>query len=166
VNSFLHRYATPLTVGLFAVSAISGTALFFGFGQGIFHEMHEWLSMLLLLPFVLHVWKNWPALVGYARRGTLVLPVAAMLLIAVVAAAPSFTGSDAGGPPGSRAATLMTETPISILAPVLKTTPDSLAAKLKGDGYAVDSIDDTLATIAAASHVPAMKLLFAAFPSR
>ncbi|HSO47757.1 MAG TPA: DUF4405 domain-containing protein [Rhizobiaceae bacterium] len=57
--NLLMRYATPLTSGLFAVSLISGVALFFHLGQAAFHGMHEWLSMVLILPFALHLWKNW-----------------------------------------------------------------------------------------------------------
>src|SRR3954463_6656648 len=57
--SLFHRYATPLTLGLFAVSAVLGVALFFRVGQSVFHGMHGWLSLALLLPFTLHVWRNW-----------------------------------------------------------------------------------------------------------
>ena len=43
MKPFLNRYATPLTLGLFAVSALSGVALFFHLAPGAFHGMHEWL---------------------------------------------------------------------------------------------------------------------------
>jgi hypothetical protein len=59
--SILSRYATPLITGLFIVSLVSGVALFFHLGSAWFHSMHEWLSMVLILPFVLHIWKNWRA---------------------------------------------------------------------------------------------------------
>ena len=36
--------------------------------------MLEWLSMALLLPLVLHVWKNWGFLVRYLGRGTMLGP--------------------------------------------------------------------------------------------
>ncbi|MCB1455931.1 MAG: DUF4405 domain-containing protein, partial [Nitratireductor sp.] len=55
----LSRYATPFISGLFLVSLISGIALFFHVGPSGFHGMHEWLSMVLIAPFVLHLWKNW-----------------------------------------------------------------------------------------------------------
>lgn len=59
MTGFLRRYATPFITSLFLVSLVSGIALFFHVGAGWFHEMHEWLSMVLILPFFLHVWKNW-----------------------------------------------------------------------------------------------------------
>ena len=51
--AILNRYATPLITGLFLVSMISGIALFFHWGSAWFHGMHEWLSMVLIVPFVL-----------------------------------------------------------------------------------------------------------------
>ena len=54
-SRFMHRFATPLTTGLFVVSAVSGIALFFHWAPTAFHTMHVWLSMVLLLPFILHV---------------------------------------------------------------------------------------------------------------
>ena len=59
MKSILYRYATPFTTGLFLVSLVSGVALFFHVGPAAFHGMHEWLSMVLILPFVLHMWRNW-----------------------------------------------------------------------------------------------------------
>ena len=47
--TLLQRYATPLITGLFLVSLISGTALFFHIAQSTFREMHEWLSLVLVV---------------------------------------------------------------------------------------------------------------------
>ncbi|MCE8421489.1 DUF4405 domain-containing protein, partial [Rhodovulum sulfidophilum] len=59
MSSYLGRYATPFITGLFIVSLVSGLALFLHVGPSGFHAMHEWLSLLLIVPFVLHLWKNW-----------------------------------------------------------------------------------------------------------
>ena len=160
MSPLLSRYATPLTLGLFAVSTVSGIALFFHFAPGAFHGMHEWLSMVLLVPFALHVWKNWDPLLGYLRRRTLLLPVALTVLAGLVFAVPSLRGGTGGGPPPLRAALLMTQARLADLAPVLKTTPDALRASLTQRGFAVPSLDDSLASIAAARDVPAERVLF------
>jgi hypothetical protein len=165
VTSFLNRFATPLTLGLFAVSAISGLALFFHLAQGAFHEMHEWLSVLLLLPFALHVWKNWPALIGYVRRGTLLLPVAAALVAAIAFAVPAMTGAE-GGDPRTQVLRLLTGSSLADLAPLLKTTPDALAATLRLRGYKVGSPSDTLEGVAAASGASPRELLLGLLPPR
>jgi hypothetical protein len=163
VTRFIERYATPLTTGLFVVSAVSGTALFFHTSQGVFHEMHEWLSMVLLLPFALHLWKNWRPLVAYAKRGTLTIPLAGALIIAVPFAIGGMSDSK-GGNPAFRTTSLMTAARLADLAPVLETTPDALAATLKQRGFPVDSTDETLDVVAAASGKPAPEILFAVMP--
>jgi hypothetical protein len=161
VNALLNRYATPLTLGLFAVSTISGIALFFHLAPRAFHGMHEWLSMVLLVPFALHVWKNWGPLLGYMHRGTLVLPVGAMLLAGAAFAVPSLVGSaGGGGPPQMRAVQLLTQARLADLAPVLKTTPEGLQASLAQRGYSVDSTEQTLSAMAASSGLAPESVLF------
>lgn len=157
---FLARYATPLTTGLFAVSAISGIALFFHWAPAAFHGMHEWLSIALLLPFGLHLWKNWPALAAYVRRGTLTVPLALSVAVAVPFAVPAMINGGSVGNPAFRTVALMTEAPLADLAPVLKTTPDALRASLEEKGLTVSSPASTLAEIAAASGQQANALLF------
>ena len=159
-----HRLATPLTTGLFAVSAVSGVTLFLHRLPGAFHAMHVWLSMVLLLPLAFHVWRNRGPLLGYARRGTLVLP-----LVACPAAAPfavhGLNGAP-GGNPGARVMALMTRTPLSGLAPVLGTTPDALLAALRQRGFQADAADETLEAVGAASGRPPSQVLLAVMPAR
>jgi hypothetical protein len=160
LNSLLSRYATPLTLGLFAVSTVSGVALFFHLAPGAFHGVHEWLSMLLLVPVALHVWKNWGPLKGYIRRGTLIWPVALTTLAGLAFVMPSLGGSTGGGPPPLRAARLMTQARLVDLAPVLRTTPDGLQERLRQQGFKVESTDDTLVAVTAPAGVPAEGVLF------
>jgi hypothetical protein len=164
MKSFVNRFTTPLTLGLFAVSAISGMALFFHLGQGVFHSMHEWPSMVLLAPFAFHLWKNWGAMMGYVRRRALLAPLVATIIAAAVFAVPALTQGERGSP--FKAVQLMTQTPLKDLAPVLKQSPEALQATLKQRGYAMASSSDTLASVAAASGVPAMKLLLDVMPAR
>lgn len=166
MDSFIGRFATPLTTGLFAVSTISGVALFFHWLPGAFHGMHEWLSMLLLLPFALHLWKNWGALMGYARRRTLALPLAGCLVAALPFAIMGLThSSGAGGNPAFRAIPLLTQARLGDLAPVLKMTPEALLAALRQKGYPAQSPDQTLDVLAAASGRRSPELLFSVMGS-
>lgn len=164
MKNFMNRYATPLTTGLFAVSAISGIALFFHLATGAFHAMHEWLSMLLLLPFALHMWKNWRPLVSYARNGALLIPLAACLVVAVPFAVTGLSGG--GGNPARRAVAMMTTVPLSDLAPVMKSTPDAMMKALAQSGYAVSSAEQSLEAIAQASGKSAFDALGALVPAR
>jgi hypothetical protein len=165
LRRLIHGFATPLTSGLFVVSAISGVALFFRWQPSIFHTMHVWLSMVLLLPFVVHVWKNWRSLLGYAKRGTLAMPLAASLVAALLFAYFGMTGGRRGNP-ALRAIPLMTQARLSELAPILKTTPEGLLATLKQRGYQARSIDETLDAVAGASGKQSSEVLFAVMPAR
>lgn len=82
MSRLLQRTATPLVTGFFLVSLISGLALFFHVGAGTFHAMHEWLSLVLILPFGLHVWKNCRLMAAYLRGA----PMLASLAVATLAA--------------------------------------------------------------------------------
>ncbi|MBV6305131.1 hypothetical protein KVP10_09550 [Candidimonas humi] len=166
MKNFLNRYATPLTTGFFIVSTISGVALFFHWQSSTFHSMHVWLSMVWLLPFVFHVWKNWNALVAYARRKTLVIPIVFSIVVALPFAYSGATNSRRGGNPAFQAAALMTQARVADLAPVLKTTPDALIASLKNKGYQAESADQTLAAIATSAGKPPTEVLRAVLPAR
>ncbi|MBO1324287.1 DUF4405 domain-containing protein [Acetobacter sp. TBRC 12305] len=151
LNVFMNRYGTPLTTGFFVISAVTGIALFFHWGPGSFHPMHEWLSMVLLVPFILHMVRNWNGLVGYARRGTLYVP----LLLSVLAAA-YFVFAPASPQVGNRQvafrlASLATKAPISQLAPVLGMDVPELTHRLRAEHFTVEGENQSLDEISQAN---------------
>lgn len=149
--SVLSRYATPLITGLFLVSLVSGLALFFHIGPSAFHGMHEWLSMVLILPFVLHIWKNWRPMSAYLRHA----PMAVALALSVAAAGLFFVASGSGGegrggpPQFQLAQTILSASP-EVAAPVFGTSAETLLARLQEAGFAGQQ-GMTLSEIAAAS---------------
>ncbi len=160
----INRLATPLTAGLFLVSLVSGVALFLHVAQGTFHEMHEWLSMLLVLPFILHLVKNWNGLMGYRRYHTLIIPILICVIIAIPFAWMG-SGKSGGGNANGRIARVLTQSSLTTLAPVFKTTPQDLAAHLTQAGYTVTSNDETINDIATAAGDNPMKVLQVLVPS-
>lgn len=161
----MHRYGTPLTAGLFLVSAISGVALFFHWASATFHAMHEWLSMLLLAPFALHIWKNWKPLLAYAKRKTLLIPLLLSVLVAVPFALTAGKGGRAGNPAFQTVA-LMTRASLVDLAPVFQSTPETLLQNLQQRGYKATSTGESPSAIANASSVSANEVLFSLMPAR
>ena len=140
--SLATRYATPLITGLFSVSLISGIALFFHVGPGGLHPMHEWLSMVLVLPFALHLWRNWRAFVNYFRH----TPMAVALVVSAVAAAvflmPSSQPAGAGGGnPALAVLNRLTAATPAELAAVLDTTPEAVTTALATQGIAATAPD-------------------------
>lgn len=79
VKATLLKFATPLTTGLFLASLISGIALFLRVGPRSFEEMHEVLSMLLIVPFALHLWRNWKGFTNYFRRPPMMIALLASI---------------------------------------------------------------------------------------
>lgn len=144
MNDSVNRYATPFTIGLFVVSTISGVALFFHLGPKYFHGMHEWLSMLLLLPVVFHIQKNWPGMKGYFKRKTIWMPTLLSLAGALVFVALAWNSP---GRPPSPSAKLLGAQSIASLAPMMGSTPAGLEAKLLEKGYSAKGTD-TLEAVA------------------
>ena len=149
--SILQRYATPLTAGLFLVSLISGVALFFHVWPSVFHSMHVWLSMLLIAPFILHLWRNWRSMMSYLAKPGF---SAAMAVCLVAALGFAFASASAGGRRGPAQFALVdaiTATTPAKLAAALGTDADTLVATLKARGFANAVVDAPLSNIAANS---------------
>lgn len=151
MTKIFSRYATPLITGLFLVSLISGVALFLHIGPGGFHGMHEWLSMVLILPFLLHLWKNWRPMTAYFRHMPMVVALVVSALAAGAFLMPTGAATTAGGPPQFQLAHLVLTQPLENVAPAIGLTPDALAARLTAAGYDVTGQSQTLADIASAA---------------
>lgn len=150
MNRLLSAYATPFVTGLFFVSLVSGVALFFQVGPGGFHGMHEWLSMVLILPFALHLWRNWRPMTGYFRHAPMAIALAVSALAAAVFLLPSGE-TRAAGPPQFRLAHLLLSQPLSDVAPAVGLTADALTDRLASAGFEVTDAGRPLTEIAAAS---------------
>lgn len=157
--SLFNRYATPFITGLFLVSLISGLALFFHIGPSGLHGMHEWLSLVLILPFGLHVWKNWRPMLCYLRRAPMAI-ASAISLVAALAFLVPLGGGDAtaGGPPPLVLANRVMAHSATELAPLLGTTPEALIAALTAEGFTVTGAEASLGEAATASGKSAFEL--------
>lgn len=153
----LFRYATPAMTSLFVISLISGVIIFFHIGPAWLHGVHEWLSLLLIVPFVLHMWRNWRPFVNYFKRAA--MPVSLAVGVAAVAAfgiVPAGAEGERSGPPQfALAATLLASTPTAV-APVLGVTADELVQALKAAGFSnADAVTPMKAAAEASGKKPA-----------
>lgn len=148
----LFRYATPAMTSLFVISLISGVIIFFHIGPAWLHGVHEWLSMLLIVPFVLHMWRNWRPFVNYFKRAA--MPISLAVGVAAVAAfgiVPAGAEGERSGPPQfALAATMVASTP-AVVAPVLGVSPDVLVEKLKAAGFDTADASTPMKTMADAA---------------
>lgn len=151
MKSTLMRYATPFITGLFLVSLISGVALFFHIGPSGFHGMHEWLSMVLIIPFVLHMWKNWRPMTAYFKRAAFGTAMGVSIVAAAIFMVP--VGGEGGGgrPAAFTLSAMVMKGSVAEVASVLHQDSADLTAALESAGYSVNSEDETLSAIAAAA---------------
>ena len=147
----LQRYATPLAIGLFLVSLISGLALFFHVWPEVFHGMHELVGLFLIVPFGLHIWRNWRPLVNYFTKPAFSATIATCLIAALgIGIASSAAVGGRGSAQFALLQALTATTPAKI-APALGIDADTLVATLKARGFANAVVDAALTDIAADS---------------
>lgn len=164
IRDVLLRYATPLTTWLFMISLVSGVALFFGVGNQYFREMHEILSMFLIVPFGLHVWRNWRTLVSYFRRSAMWVSTV-VCLVAAGAFAYEGAGASSGANPRMAAFNALNNASVSALAALARTDEATISERFKAIGVEVKSAEDTVAGLAQASGRDSFDLLSAALTS-
>lgn len=158
--SILSRYATPLTTGLFVVSLVSGVALFFHFGSAYFHSMHEWLSMVLIAPFVLHIWKNWRSFITYFKRPAMALSLVASLAVSMFFVVPVWNAvGGTGGRPDMAVLRAVQSAPITAVAPIFGHDAEGFAEALRARGFSVDSPEQSLNDVAEASGKSAREIM-------
>ena len=146
MKTFLMRYATPLTAGLFLVSGVSGVALFLGWQQGIFHSMHEILSLVLIVPVGIHLWRNWRPFLNYFRHTAMPIALAASVVAAGYFAFGSSSGG--GGNPAFALVAAAQDAPIATLAPVLGLDPAVATQRLAEAGFGTVTEADSVSGIA------------------
>ena len=101
--------------------------------------------MVLIVPFALHIWRNWRAFVTYFKRPPMAIGLVASTVAALVFAWPQIAGGGGGGgmPPQRAAIQAIQNGTVAQVAPLFGHTPESLSEKLKAGGFTVASLDDT-----------------------
>lgn len=155
-KAVFQRYATPLTTGLFLVSTVSGVALFLHLGSNWFREMHEILSLVLLVPVGVHLWRNWTALLCYFRRSAFWISMAVSLGAAGLFLADAGSG---GGNPAMAFVGAAQKAPVSALAPVIGIDETEILHRLTAAGISPVQPADSLAAIAERSGRAEFELL-------
>ena len=157
----LMHYATPLTTWLFLISLVSGVALFLGVGNQYFREMREIMSLFLIVPFGLHVWRNWHTLINYFRRSAMWISTV-VCLAGAAAFAYEGAGASSGSNPRMAAFTALNNASVTAVAALARTDEATVTARLKAIGVEVKSANDTVSGLATASGHDSFDLLSAA----
>lgn len=139
-------WITPLVIGAFGLSAITGVLMFFHLDSGLNNTAHEWLSWAMIIGVGLHVLLHMPAFKRYFTQtaGRVVIGVFALVLALSFIPAGGSGASDPGFAPPVRA---LAKAPITVLAQVAGTSTDDVKAKLQAQGLSVTSDQQSVADL-------------------
>ncbi|MBK6650950.1 MAG: DUF4405 domain-containing protein [Betaproteobacteria bacterium] len=153
-----HRsWITPLVIGSFALSGVTGVLMFFHLDTGLNKAAHEWLSWALLIGVGLHAVLNLFAFKRYFSqpKGLAVMGLCALLL------ALSFVsvGSGKSAPPFARPIKSLAAAPLSVLATVAGVDTAEVKLRLKAANIAASADDQNLAMLVGADLKAQIKAL-------
>lgn len=140
------NWSTPLTIGTFLFTGVSGCLLFFHLGEELVKEAHEWIGITFALGALLHVKVNWTPFKRYFSRSLPRVVMASVLagsLVFMVA-----TGHEESGNPMISAVKTIEAAPLSLVAQLQSRDAEELHSMLEAQGLQVTDTSATLATIA------------------
>ena len=130
----LRGWSTPLTMGDFVLMAGTGVLMFFGIDPGLTAVAHQWFSWLFLLGAGGHIAANIRPLGKHLRSP---LGRASVAGFAIVLAASCHDCGLVTGPQLERPIEqALVDAPLSTLAGITRTAPDTLLGRLKAHGIA------------------------------
>ncbi len=166
-NDFdLRKWATPVTIGAFALSAVTGILLFFNVRTGMVKPVHEWLSWLLVVGTMFHAIINRHGLMKYLSKplGRGIMIFFALLICASLLPLGEGQGkSNSRGNPLARATDSLIRSPLTEVAQIADHEADEAVGLLKSKGINVERKDQTIQEIAAENRVNPLRVLDAIF---
>jgi hypothetical protein len=152
-----------LTIGSFAVVAVTGILMFFHANTGLAKLAHEWLGWLLVIGAVAHTALNWKPFLAYFRKPAGLTIIGLMLVLGVASLCVSGGGGPGGRMHGPRAfmavSGALEQSSLRVVAQVAKSSPETLIEKLKAQGIQVRSPDQTIGEIASENDTRGVELL-------
>lgn len=142
-----HRpWITPLVIGAFVLSAVTGVLMFFHLDSGLNKLAHEWLSWAMLVGVALHALVNLGALKRYFSQTTGRVVMAAFAGLLALSFIP-LGGAAKGKPPFIAPIQAMARAPLSALAPVLGMDAPTLRERLQSLGIQAASDTQSLESL-------------------
>jgi hypothetical protein len=152
----LREWVTPLTIGSFIISAVTGIVIFFHIRIGLVRPAHEWLSWLLVLGGIIHIITNWKPFIRYSSKPISAGIIAVFLILCVLSFVPI---GEKKARPLHKAGNALLDSSFQTVAMVVKEDPINLIEKLESKGVLVKNVDQTLQDIAVQSNKSGRVLL-------
>ena len=128
----MRAWATPLTIGAFALMAVTGILMFFGVRGGLISEVHEWFSWLFLAGAVAHLVVNYRPLTLHLKSRWGRISPAACAVVLAVAVLP--LGIRTNHQLHALIEQAVVDAPLSTLASLANVAPQDLETRLKAHG--------------------------------
>lgn len=139
-----HRpWITPLVMGAFLLSAVTGVLMFFHLDSGLNKAAHEWLSWAMVIGVSLHILLNLHAFKRYFSQTTGKVVVGVFALVLGL----SFIPAGESEPPFVPPLKALAKAPITVLAQVAGTSTEAMKAKLQAQGLTVASDQQSVADL-------------------
>lgn len=136
-------WITPLVIGAFLLSAVTGVLMFFHLDSGLNKAAHEWLSWAMLVGVGLHLALNLAPFKRYFRQTTGRVVIAGFAALLALSFIP--LGGTAGSePPFAHPVHALARAPLPTLAQVAGLSTDALRARLGAAGIVVQNDQQTL----------------------
>lgn len=137
--------ATPLTIGVFAIMAVTGLLMFFHLDTNLNKAAHEWLGWAMIAGAGAHVAANW---LGFRRYFMSSNVARGVFAASVLVLGGSFLAPPGGGAARKSPPTLAIEAivgaPVASLAPLAGRPVEQLVADLGKAGIVVHGGEATL----------------------
>ncbi|MBV5303945.1 MAG: DUF4405 domain-containing protein [Chlorobium sp.] len=159
MSTSIKSWATPLAVGAFTISAVTGLLIFFDIEIGLVEPTHKWLSWFLVCGVALHVISNWKQFTSYFSKKPAIGIIGAALIVTIAAVLPIFGEEEEKENPAKMAAYALASSSIETVALVVKTTPMALVEQLGKKGIVVNDPAATVEQIAKSNGKEAKEVL-------
>lgn len=133
----LREWATPLTMGSFALMAVTGVLMFFHLDSGLNKPAHEWLGWAMVAGVVLHSAANFGSFKRYFSQRAALAVIGAFLLVLGLSFLPLGDKGGGGKPAPVKAAEALIDAPIPVLAQLTGKDAQTLVAQLNQAGIPV-----------------------------
>lgn len=171
----LREWATPLTIGVFVVSALTGLTMFFEADTGFGKLVHQWLGWVLVVAVALHVAVNFASFRRHLTKGSgrwlvmsLVVLAGATFFEPTMPPPPDEPPPEAeeetpAPDPVEQLTTAVLHAPLAEVAALADASPETLAAALRTAGFDVRDVAQSLSEIAGDDRDAQLRALSTAF---
>jgi hypothetical protein len=157
----LREWATPLAIGSFIISAVTGVLIFFHLNIGGVKTAHTWFSWLLVAGVAAHVITYRKQFSGYFQKPLGMTIITGSLILTLAAFLP--LGPDRAKPPFMTISSTLSGMPFTDIAQALKEHPIELMEELEARNIVVKDGRQTIAEIARLNNRKDMDVLATIF---